>query len=182
MPIDLKCRRIGIVIGHEPGGGARGEREWNLKVARILKKKLEGRGAKVVIYQHKAKAYSKRCRDMRTALLPEDLDCILLLHYNSFSNQSANGHEFHYRGFPALAGAIRDAWQERYPWSRARQNDGILKNKAGRGSGMIKAAPAPCCLLEPFFESNEKERNLLIDDHEGVASAYLDGVGRFLKC
>jgi len=180
MSFDLEGKRVGLVIGHEPGGGAKGEREWNLAVAEILAEKLSERGAIVLTYQHKTRAYSQRCAEMRTALIGEDLDCILLMHYNSFSKASAHGHEFHYRSFPGLASSIRDAWQARYPWSHPRQDNGILKNVNANGSGMIRIAPAPACLTEPFFESNPQERELLIDDHEGAASAYDEGIGNFL--
>lgn len=180
MNCDLEGKRVGLVIGHEPGGGAPGERDWNLAVAEILAEKLQDRGAFVLVYEHKTRAYSRRCREMRSALIDKDLDCILLMHYNSFSKASANGHEFHYRSFPAFAASIRDSWQKSYPWSVARRDNGILKNTKAAGSGMIRMAPAAACLTEPFFQSNPKERGALIDDHEGAASAYCEGITNFL--
>ena len=45
---------------------------------------------------------------------------------------------------------------------------------------MLKKAPAAAVLLEPFFESNPKERNVLIDDHEGAASSYSTAITNFL--
>lgn len=177
---DLDGKKVALVIGHEPGGGARGEREWNLAVSEILKSELEDRGASVLIYEHKTRAYTRRCREMRASLIGEDLDCVLLMHYNSFSKPSANGHEFHFRSFPGLAASMRDAWQARYPWSKARRDNGILKNESARGSLMIRLAPAPACLTEPFFESNPRERAALIDDQEGVAKAYAEGISNFL--
>ena len=170
-----------LVIGHEPGGGARGERAWNIKVADSLKCKLKCLGIDSIIYEHRTKSYHKRCLEMRDCAKIHNPDCVLLMHYNSFSDSSANGHEFHYRSFPHFAKAIRDAWQERYPWSRPRQNNGILKNVSGRGSSMIRLAPAPACLTEPFFESNSKERSILIDDFHGVAEVYAKGIFNFLK-
>lgn len=178
----LTGKNICLVVGHEPGGGAEGERAWNFTVAQIMAGKLEARGAEVFIYEHQARGYAQRCQEMRAGVLKHmpDADCILLLHYNSFSDTSAHGHEFHYRGSLALAEAMRDSWQSEYLWSQPRQNNGILLNRNGRGSKMIKLAPAACCLLEPFFESNPGERERLFSDTYGVAEAYIDGITTYL--
>lgn len=180
---DLTGKNVFLVIGHEPGGGTEGERKWNILVADIMVKKLNARGATVLIYEHHTKGYSQRCREMTAAcnsLMP-DADCVILMHYNAYSDPSANGHEFHYRSTPDLAKAFRDAWQSHFPWSRARQDNGILHNPSSDGSGMLKAAPAAACLLEPFFNSNPSEHGKLTGNHESVAVAYCEGIGNYLS-
>lgn len=179
---DLSGRKIALVVGHEPGGGAKGEREWNLKVARRMDEILKEAGAEVLVYEHKVRAYSRRIDEMRKGVkkhLP-GAEVVLLMHYNSVDYPNAEGHEFHYRASKELAESMRDAWQAQFPSSRARRDNGILENRSGRGSGMIKAAPAPCCLLEPFFESNPAERKMFMDAIDEVSGAYVEGLRRFL--
>lgn len=179
---DLDGKNICLVVGHEPGGGAPNEREWNSKLAEDLADRLEARGAEVFIYHHRTRAYSQRVREMKAGVnkhMP-DADCILLMHYNDVDFESAHGHEFHYAGSKGFAAAMRDAWQKYFPWSRARQDNGILKNTRGRGSSMLKAAPAWCCLTEPFFYSNPEERSKCFNNPSLVADAYEEGIANFL--
>jgi N-acetylmuramoyl-L-alanine amidase len=176
-------RRVCLVIGHEPGGGAEGERKWNLKLAVRMVEILEAQGAEVFVYEHRSQAYSRRCAEMRSGVLKHfpGAEVVLLLHYNAVDYEEAHGHEFHYRESRGLASAMRDAWQLFAPWSRARRSNGIFENRSGRGSGMIKASPAPCCLCEPFFVSNPAERERFVDDVDGVARAYVEGLRRYFS-
>jgi N-acetylmuramoyl-L-alanine amidase len=178
----LAGKHVCLVIGHEPGGGTKGERKWNIKVATLLAPKLEALGATVFIYTHRTASYTSRCNEMRTGVKKHmpDADCVILMHYNAFDKKSANGHEFHYYGTPALAKCFRDSWQAAYPWSRPRQVNGILHNPNGRGSQMLQKAPAAAVLLEPFFRSSPKESNILLDDHENVATSYSNAISNFL--
>lgn len=183
--LDLAGKHICLVIGHEPGGGARGEREWNIKVAKILAKKLEARGATVFIYFHKTRAYTTRCYEMRAGVKKHmpNADFVLLMHYNSMDDPSINGHHFQYYGAKAAAEFLRDAWQEEIPWSEADRDNGIFHNTNSAGSLMLKLAPAWAVLTEPIFESNPEARKKLITNPKGpelVASSYDKGIGWFL--
>lgn len=180
--LPLEGKNVCLVVGHEPGGGAKGERVWNTKVAKILAKKLEAKGCEVFIYMHRTRAYTQRCREMRAGVKKHmpDADCVLLMHYNSVDYPGAEGHEFHYYGVRSFASELRDSWQKKFPWSRARQDNGILQNRNGRGSKMLKFAPAPACLTEPFFNSNPKELAALNDAHEEVADCYDEAITNFL--
>ena len=179
---DLSGKKVFLVVGHEPGGGAEGERDWNIEVAQRLESKLRGRGAFVITYEHKVRAYGQRCDEMRDACLTQmpDADCVILMHYNAYSDPNAHGHEFHYGGVKSLAESIRDAWQEAFPNSKARQDDGILHNTDSNGSLMIRSAPAACCLLEPFFISNPDEKEQFSNAHQEVADVYANGIGHYL--
>ena len=179
---DLKGKNVALVIGHESGGGAAGEREWNIKVASNMQEALEARGASVLVYIHKTKSYTKRCYEMKSAINKQmpNADCVVLLHYNAVSNPAAHGHEFHYGGYPALAKSFRDEWQKDNPDSRARQDNGILHNNTGRGSLMIKLAPAPCVLTEPFFISNPKEKARHSESPADSAKTFTNATAKFL--
>lgn len=179
---DLIGKNVCLVVGHEPGGGAKGERRYNAEVAEDMKSQLEARGATVYVYNHKTKSFSTRTKEMRAGVkkaMP-NADAIILLHYNGVSYESAHGHEFHYGGYPSLAEAFRDEWQKDYPSSRARQNNGILHNTNGRGSMMIRRAPAPCVLVEPFFISNPQEKEMFYEHPEKVATTYSNAVANFI--
>ena len=179
----LNRKEICLVVGHEPGGGAKNEREWNLSLSTRLAKSLEELGAEVFIYTHRTRAYSRRCSEMRAGVKKHmpGADCVVLMHYNSVDYPEAHGHEFHYHSTPAIAKAFRDAWQKHFPWSRARQDNGILENRNGRGSRMLRLAPAAAVLLEPFFYSNTEERNRCFSNPDSVCSAYVEGLCNFLS-
>ena len=180
--LPLEGKNVCLVVGHEPGGGAKGERVWNTKVAKVLAKKLEEKGCEVLIYFHRTRAYHQRCREMRAAVkkhMPE-ADFVLLLHYNSVDNPAVKGHHFQYYGVPRAAQVFRDAWQKHFPWSEADRSDGVFHNTNSPGSLMLKYAPAPACLTEPFFESSPEERKKLIDAHEEVADCYDEAISNFL--
>ncbi len=182
----LKGIEIALVIGHEPGGGASGERSWNIKCAKFLKRKLEKRGASVIIYYHKIRSYSARQNAMRSAvkrLQPNNKICIEF-HYDAVSSKYPNGHHFQYVSTKGklLASAFRDQWQKRYPQSRTRRGStGIYKNTKGNGAGFLKKAPGYATLLEPFFRSNPAEWAFFKDKHEEVSSVYDAAIVQFSK-
>jgi len=175
-------KNVCLVVGHEPGGGAAGERKWNIEVSKKMKTLLESLGAKVLIYYHRTKAYTQRCNEMRSGVnrsMP-NADCVVLLHYNAVTDPKAHGHEFHYGGYAALAKSFRDAFQEDYPSSRARHSNGVLHNTDKNGAQMIRKAPAACVLTEPFFISNPREKAKFGTAHQSMANTYVKGIVNFL--
>ena len=182
---DLLGKEVCLVIGHEPGGGAKGERTWNIKVANQLALNLEARGAVVFIYFHKTRSYNTRCYEMRAGVKKHmpNADFVLLMHYNSMDGPEYSGHHFQYRGAKSAAEFLRDAWQEDFPWSEADRDNGIYRNTNAAGSLMLRLAPAWAVLTEPGFESNPEFRAKLITPTEGpalVAACYARGIGKFL--
>ena len=178
----LTGRYVALVVGHEPGGGAWKEREWNLVVADLTAQKLRDMGAEVYIHLHRTKNYSLRMEEMRAGIKKHapKAECVLSLHYNGVDYPEAHGHEFHYRSVPAFAKAIRDSWQKHFPWSKARRVNGIFENRAYRGWLMLKVAPAAACLVEPFFISNPEEKTKIFESQEEVANVYAEGILNFL--
>jgi N-acetylmuramoyl-L-alanine amidase len=176
-------KEIALIVGHEPGGGARGEREYNIAIANIMRDTLESQGHKVYIHYHKTKSYGRRQTEMRDAVMEELPHCAVCveLHYNGYHDPSANGHEYLYRGSRKLAEAFRNDFQAEFPWSKARRNSGILHQPTGNGAGFLKKAPAWAVIVEPFFESNEKENEYFTGHQTKLADCYCKSLNHFLK-
>jgi hypothetical protein len=172
-----------LAAGHEPGGGAKGERAWNIRCAKRLARMLVDAGARVYYYEHRRKAYARRQAEFAAAVEREAPVClaVLELHYDAVETQSVGGHHFQYRGAPELAGAIRDEWQRRFPNSRPRYDDGVRRNLDGNGAGFLKMAPAWACLTEPFFRSNPEEWDFYKGKITEVAEVYACGLADFAK-
>lgn len=174
---------IALIPGHEPGGGAKGEREYNIKVAKLLKAKLDKLGAKVIIYEHALKPYAARQNAMAKAvrkLQPTNKICIEL-HYDAVSSAGPAGYHYQYfsKKGEILAGCFRDQWKAKYPKREARRDKGIMHNTSKNGSGFLKKAPGVAVLTEPFFRSNPSEWAYFKDKHDEVASLYAAAIEEY---
>ena len=179
----LEHRRCAIIVGHDPGGGAEGERQWNIELAKHLSYQLQIRGAMTMIYHHRLRPYGARQRAMAAAVVESigrGHPCIEL-HYNAVESPDPKGHHFQYRGYPSLAASIRDHWQRKYPESIARRDNGTFHNIRGNGSGFLRMAPGPACLVEPFFRSNPEEWEFYRNRQREVAEVYALGIEQFLR-
>lgn len=178
---NLKGKNIAIIVGHEPGGGAEGERAYNLALSVIMRNILTGHGAEVCIHHHHASAYGRRMREMKEAInqIMPDCDVCVELHFNGYHKESAHGHEFMYRGSRKLAEAFRDEFQASFPWSTARADNGIRHAPTGNGAGFLKQAPAWAVLVEPFFGSNHKESEYFMGRQTCLAETYIKGLDKF---
>ena len=180
----LKGKQIGIVVGHEPGGGASGERTYQKIVGKHMVEILEAEGAKVFYYEHKLKSYGARQRAMKVAVKNALPDCwsVIELHYDGYKpSPSASGHHFQYRGAKVLASAIRDEFQKRYPQSKAREDNGIKHNPKGNGAGFLRESPGWACLVEPYFITNPGEKVFFKDKHRDLAEVYCIGLSKFAR-
>jgi N-acetylmuramoyl-L-alanine amidase len=178
----IEGKEIALVVGHEPGGGAAGERTYNLALAIMMRDNLEARGAVVYIHKHHEKSYGVRQDEMRAAVKEElpDCACCIELHYNSFGDPTKKGHEIFYRGCKRIAECFRDRFQSDFPWSVARRSNGIEKRLKGNGAGFLRKAPAWACLLEPFFESNAKEREYFMSHPMKLSDCNCNAIEDFL--
>lgn len=173
-----------VAPGHEPGGGAPGERGWNVRCAKALARLLVASGARVYYYEHREKEYARRQAEFAAAVEREVPGCLAVveLHYDDVPDApAAAGHCFQYRGSRELAECMRDAWQARFPNSRPRHDNGILRNLTGNGSGFLRMAPGWACLTEPYFRSNPAEWAFYKDRAEEVAEVYALGLAGFAK-
>ena len=179
---------LAIVIGHEPGAGAEGERVWNKKTAAFMKRILERHGAKVIIFEHKWRAYTRRQNVTMArieAVLP---DCFIVweLHYDGYKPRpEASGHHFKYRGAKMLAVYTQQGFSNQYPQSKARNSyghgAGLHHCTSGDGAGFLQKAPGWAILTEPFFITNPAEKAFFKDKHEDIAMIYCIAAARFAK-
>lgn len=178
---NLTGKFIALIPGHEPGGGAEGERDYNIKVANQMKRILEAQGAHVIIYLHTIKAYSKRQDAMAKAIkkLQPKNDICIELHYDAVARKSASGHHFQYYSSKGevLAQFFRNEWQRMYPQSKThRGSTGIYENKRGNGAGFLHKSPGVAVLTEPFFRSNDAEWDFYKNRHREVAEVYCQAI------
>lgn len=180
----LQDKEIAIVIGHEPGGGAEGERSYNLKVANHMRSILATYGARVFVYQHSIKSYGARQRAMNEAVAAALPECFIVfeLHFDAYiPRPEASGHHFKYRGAEALARFTQQEWVRRFPRSRPRVDNGLHHCTTGNGSGFLKEAPGWAVLTEPFFITNSEEKSFFANRHKEIADVYCTAAAQFAE-
>jgi len=176
-------KQIALIPGHEPGGGAEGERAWNIDVALYMHDALVKLGADPIIYYHNTRAYSQRMLEMNRnikALQPNNWVCIEL-HYDDVDIPGPSGHHFQYLGSKLLASSFRDTWQAKYNNSIAKRDNGIMYNNDQNGSGFLRNAPGWAVLCEPFFRSNPTEWAYFKDKQLEVSQTYVKALELFAK-
>ena len=178
----LATREIALVVGHPDGEGAKGERDYNTEIAYQMAAILEDKGADVYIHFHTISSYGARQREMRRAVKAElpNCDCCIELHYNAYYKESANGHEFFYRGSRLLAECFQQRFADAFEWSKPRSG-GVKPLMSGDGAGFLREAPAWACLVEPFFITNDKEKQFFTDHKDVLAEVYCDAIQDFLS-
>jgi len=183
---DLSGRQVAIIPGHEPGGGAPGERAYNKKVAGHQVEILRSLGADVFYYEHSQRSYSARQMEMRYEVKkaqPRNEVC-WELHYDHVSYESALGHDFFYyseRG-RQLATITEQLFSSRFPNSvpRGDRRTGIRLRRYGNGAGFLRQAPGVAILAEPFFRSNPPSWDFFKNRHEEIASIYASATAQYL--
>ena len=177
----LYNREIALVVGHTPHAGAEGEWEWNTSLAEFMVTELKSLGLKVYLHKHTIKSYGARqdemAREVRSHL--PNCEAVIELHYNAYSDPSANGHEFLYNATPSLSAALQKRFSDTYPWSVARSG-GVKQRSSGDGAGFLIKAPAASCITEPFFVTNPKERDFFKDLPKEVAGIFTLGICDYL--
>lgn len=179
----LTGKQIALIPGHEPGGGAEGERDWNIDVALHMDVALRNLGADPMIYYHTTRSYSQRMIEMSKAIKkeqPNNWACVEL-HYDAVDIPGPSGHHFQYLGSKLLAECFRDVWQVKYPNSRPRRDDGIMHNTQDNGAGFLRQAPGWAVLCEPFFHSNRAELAYYQGKQKEVAYVYVKALKLFAE-
>jgi N-acetylmuramoyl-L-alanine amidase len=186
-PSDLLGRKIAIVVGHEPGGGAQDERSYNKRVAAEMHKILTNAGAKPIVFEHRFAAYGLRQNDTmnRIAEAMGTPFIVIELHFDAVENPKTKGHHFQYLGAKRLAEAIRDRYEDylkdtQAPYDSPRRfDDGIYRNTRGNGSGFLRKSTGWACLVEPFFRSHPPSWIYWKDKAEDLARIYCMGLNDF---
>ncbi len=198
MPEELGGVKIVVDPGHGglDGGASSGEvveRDITLSIAHELKKRLEKKGATVIMTRQKGgdalaerapeqKFNTTRERKMADLKLRESIaidenpDLFISVHVNAIPQEKWRGSQvfYHPEGNPGgemLAKSIQESFR------------GSLKNTereamAIKGVYLLKKVPMPSVLVETGFLSNPEERVLLIDPgyQKKVADAILQGI------
>lgn len=183
---DLFGRKIAIVVGHEPGGGAQDERTYNKRVAAEMHKLLTKAGAKPMVFEHRFAAYGLRQNDTMNRIA-ESMGkpfVTIELHFDAVANTKAKGHHFQYLGAKRLAEAIRDRFEyymdDVAPFESPRRYDeGLYRNTRSNGSGFLRKSTGWACLVEPFFRSHPQSWHFWKDRAEDLAWIYCMGINDF---
>lgn len=203
MPEEFAGVKIVIDPGHGgPDGGASSgevvERDITLNISHALAKRLEKKGATVVmtrkteddaIAEHSPKEKFNSLRERKladlqlreTIAINENPDVFISVHVNAIPDAKWRGAQVFYHkgghvGGESLAKAIQTSFQNN------------LKNTdrealAISGVYLLKKSPVPSVLVETGFISNDEEKALLIDPkyQEKIANSILEGIQVFLN-
>lgn len=195
----------GVKIVIDPGhGGLDGgasvgdivERDITLSIAHELKKKLEKKGAVIVMTREKEgdaiaehapseKFSTTRQRKMADLKLRESIaiqeepDMFLSVHVNAIPEERWRGSQVFYHaegheGGELLAKSIQNSFV-------ANLQNTDREAMAIKGVYLLKKVPMPSVLIETGFISNPEERKLLTDPayHAKVADAIIEGIVEF---
>lgn len=178
--------------GSDPGKiGINGEKEKdiNLEISLILKKKLEQQGIQVLMTREKDEglyddnASSKKVQDLqrRVEMIHETRpDCVVSIHQNSYSDPAVKGAQvFYYEDSvegKCLAECLQKALIEQVDPENHRQVKGNTTYY------LFKRTDAPLVICECGFLSNPEEAQLLTETEyqEQVADAMVSGVLEYL--
>lgn len=166
------------------------EKDINLKIAALLKEKLEAQGITVVMTRdsdaglYNENDSNKKISDMKKRCkMIEDSGCILAvsIHQNSYHEESAKGPQvFYYSGSEKgekLAHEIQGSLVELLKPSK------IRTEKANDSYYLLKNVRCPVVIVECGFLSNWDEATLLCDAayQESAADAICKGILNFIN-
>ena len=203
MPEELAGVKVVVDPGHGglDGGASSGdvvERDITLLIAHEVTKKLEKKGATVVMTRKKGgdalaehapgdQFPTVRSRKLADLKLREDItanenpDVFISVHVNAIPEEKWRGAQvfYHTGGHPngeSLAKAIQASFKDNLK-NTEREALGIS------GVYLLKKAPMPAVLVETGFLSNSEERALLTDPayQEKVADAIVKGIQAFME-
>lgn len=184
----LDGKKIVLDPGHggaDPGAvvGKIKEAELNMKLALILKTKLEGYGAEIVMTRNgdvglvpgKRMSYFEQwliLQKRKLYALLQDGDILISIHSNSNEDSRASGPMVFYSDDKSrsLAENIQDNLNSL----------GLRPRKAAKsGFTVIKGASIPAVLVEAGFITNKKDRKLLLEKPELIAEQITKGILEF---
>ena len=179
--------------GDDPGKiGANGvkEKDINLAIARLLKKKLEKQGILVVMTREGEDdlsdpgAVNAKVQDLqrRVQLIHKKKpDCVISIHQNSYEDPAVKGPQvFYYRDSAqgeALAKKIQEKLNENLEVERPREIKGNTTYY------LLKRSPGVLNIVECGFLTNPEEAASLSSEEyqEKVAQAIADGVKEYIE-
>jgi len=183
---------IAICVGHSRkingryDGGAYSapldinERDFNLKVASELAKKLAGRNIRSKIIDHyNGNGYGSAMIDVSRQVKEAGASLAVELHFNS-ATPDANGHEWLYWHSSEIGKKIAQKFDvefsKTFPTIKSRGPKAITKND--RGGKFLELTHCPAIILEPFFGSSVGDCAKISVD--GLTEAFSRVLGQFV--
>jgi len=169
-------QRLVLAVGHSRAkdNGAMGldgvTSEWtyNRALAHFINLYLDESIDVTIVDVYKGDSYGEAMMNLKLAVDPLKADLVVELHFNSFSDPTANGYEALYwhssRRGRAAAESFIEVFETCFPDNLKRGAKPITDTNQ-RGARFLKALKAPCVILEPFFGSNPQEWTMFNDTH-----------------
>ena len=184
---------IAICVGHSRKIGDRydggaysehlktNERDFNLKVATALQKKLIEKKISSGIYSdYKGNGYGTAMFNVANQIRMARATFAIELHFNS-ADSDANGHEWLYWHSSLIgrrcAERFRDEFEKLFPKMKSRGIKAIQKND--RGGKFLELTHCPAIILEPFFGSSAADCARI--DIERLTEAYSNAIALCLN-
>lgn len=192
----LKIEEVTVVVdcghgGDDPGKvGVNGvpEKEINLKIGKLVQKKLVSRGIKVEMTREEDEMFAgeesqnKKIEDMkaRVAFINETAPALTVsIHQNSYRDRDVRGAQVFYYSHSEEGKEAADIMQGAL---LALDAENKREEKANDSYYLLKRTEVPTIIVECGFLSNPQEAELLTgaDYQEKVADAITEGVKMYL--
>lgn len=165
------------------------EKDLNLKVGKMVQKRLKKKGYEVVMTREEdemlgdAGSNNQKAEDMkaRVALINKTKPALAVsIHQNSYHGASVRGAQVFYFSHSQEAEKAAKIMQEAL---LAADEDNTRQAKANDSYYLLKRTEVPTIIVECGFLSNPEEAELLSDPEyqEKIASSVADGVEKYLE-
>ena len=184
-----KDELVGICVGHSRIGdrgavnydGTMDEWTYNLEVGRALKKALQAKGVRSILYStYEGRNYGAAMSYIRNRLAQDGATLALELHFNASGLAKARGSETWYRYGSYYGRKLAKYVQAAIINAYSSRDRGVkAAAKGDRGYGFLKKTKTPTILCEPFFGDNKEDYTLFSKPTE-LGQPLADGIYDFL--
>lgn len=165
------------------------EKDINLKIGKLVEKRLKAKGYKVVMTRKEDKilaedgATNRKVQDMkaRVALINEEKPVLAVsVHQNSYHDPNVSGAQVFYYSHSKEGETAAKKMQEAL---LSVDPDNTRQAKANDSYYLLKRTEPPTIIVECGFLSNPSEAELLADKkyQKKIADAITDGVEKYLE-
>lgn len=155
--------KTAIVIGHHENSKGALSKYFRLREFDFYNQAVGHICSNVTIFQHNKNisGYTTRIKDTARRINKGNFDLVIELHFNSFSDSSANGCETLYY-FKSQKGRVYAQIFSKTVYNKTGiklRHNGLkaLANRKDRGFASVFYPNPPTILIEPFFGSNEED-------------------------
>ncbi len=164
------------------------EDELNLKMSKLLKRKLESAGINVVMSRETNDALiegtgrkwkRKEMEARRDLIIKTRPNMVISLHQNSYTNHSLRGAQVFYDKKSDISKLIAESIQEQFKLNL----DKSIKSPSPGDYFMLKCSSAPSVIVECGFLSNEEDEKLLLSPEyqEKIIDSIYKGIVNFFQ-